>query len=220
MSTQLHADQHLVSALACDFSLEILRQLKAEGMTTNEVVERLPGITHGAVHACLKNLWGAGLLFRFRSEVNDQWWANKKRIAEVAARLSECAALLPERDLEAITKLSRENVHLSRLARFFNVSYRIEILRAVQEQPATMMEILQRFLPKVSPSMLAGSLQTLEEYDLVFTKPTLARREVARTCAKEYNITWKGTVALEALNSSRPLRDIFEFVGPDGTSTC
>lgn len=220
MSTQLHADQHLVRALACDLSLEILRHLKADGMTTDQLAERLPGVTHSAVHTCLKHLWRAGLLLRFRFEVNDQWWANKKGISEAAARLSDCAATLPTRDLDTISRLSRENAHLSRLTRFFSISYRIDILRALGKQPATMMEILPSFLPNVGPSVVTMSLRTLEEYGLLSAKPKLFRKEGPRTCAKEFSITEKGTVALDALHGKRPLRDIFDFVAPDRTSPC
>jgi DNA-binding HxlR family transcriptional regulator len=209
-------DQHLVSALGCELSFDILRLLKTDGMTTRELFEKLPGTRTHTVYTCLENLWRAGLLFRLRCDKTYEWWPNRKGITDAAARLLEYSAMIPQRDLETISKLSDQNSVISRQAKFIEVSYRAEILRAVRNQPATMSEISHRIASRVGPAALSVSLQTLEIFKLIASRLILIPKPVGGFHTKQYTITPKGVIALEALHGDRPLRDILKAGALDG----
>jgi hypothetical protein len=123
-------------ALAGDFSFEILLKLKTDGKTTEELMDMMPdALAYDAVLACLENLWRVGLLFRIRSGKTYEWWANGEGIANAAALLSDCVPMIPRRDLETISKLSDENAFVARVAGFFSVAGRVDILQAVLYRP-------------------------------------------------------------------------------------
>lgn len=204
---QASPDQHLVSALGRELSFDILRLLKTDGMTTRELFEKLPDARAHWVITCLEDMWRAGLIFRLRRENTYEWWASKKGIADAAARLLEYSAMIPQRDLETISKLSNRNAAISRLAKFIEVSYRAEILRAVRNHPSTMSEISHRIAARVGPAALSLSLQTLETFDLISARLILIPKPVGGFHTKQYTITPKGVVALDALRGDRPLRD-------------
>lgn len=195
------AEGLLTSVLTYDFAFDILEQLKTDGMTTGELADKLHGgPTRKAVGACLNRLYGAGLLFRFRSDKTFEWWANRKAIADAAVRLTEIAAMLPERNLEMISEVSRRNASVSRLTRFFLISYRRDILQTVRDRPATPGEISKRISARVGPQAINESLQILQELGLVAVNIRLISKLVGGFHVKQYNITPEGIAALHALD--------------------
>jgi hypothetical protein len=219
--SQSNAERLLVSVLNYDFAFEILKQLKANGMTTGELIDNLPGgPAPTAVRACLNRLQGAGLLFRFRSDTKSEWWVNRKGIADAAARLTAIAAMLPERNLEMISEVSRQNASISRFTRFFAIAYRRDILQTLRKHPSTPGEIYKSISPGVGPHAINASLQTLEEFDLVAVNVRIINKPVGGFRVKQYNITHKGTVALDALQSGRPLSEVLTAVRPVETRPC
>jgi DNA-binding PadR family transcriptional regulator len=210
-----NAETLLVSALTYDFAFDILEQLKTVGMTTGELVDKLPGgPAHNAVCACLKRLRGAGLLFRFRSDARYEWWVDRSGIAAAAARLTEFAATIPERNLDMISEELRKKASISRLTKFFAISYRRDILQTLRKHPSTAGEIYKNISPGVGPNAIILSLHMLEEFGLVAIKTTFLNKQVGRLIVKRYNITHRGTVALDALQGDRPLLDILKAVRP------
>ena len=165
LKSHSNAERLLVSALTYDFAFEILKQLKTDGMTTGELANKLPGgPARKSVCECLNRLQGAGLLFRFRSDSTSEWWVNRKGIADAAARLTEFAATIPERNLEMISAASRQNASISRMTKFFAISYRRDILQTLQKHPSTPGEVYKSISPDVGPNAINASLQMLEEF--------------------------------------------------------
>ena len=210
-----NAERLLVGALTDDFAFEILMQLKTSGMTTGQLVAKLPGgPAHKAVCACLNRMHGAGLLFRIRSDKTFEWWVNRKGIADAAARLTEFAAMLPERSLEMISEASRQNAYVLRVARFFAISYRRDILQTLRKCPATPGEIFRRISPRVGPHAINGSLQLLQELGLVEGNVKLISKQVGGFQVKQYNITPEGTAALQAFASESSVMETAGLANP------
>ena len=197
-----NVEGQIVSSLTDDFAFEILEQLKSDGMTTGELIDKLPGgPPRKAVCACLNRLHGAGLLFRFRSDKTSEWWVNRKGIADAAARLTEIVALLPERSLETISAVSRQNASVLRLTKFLSVSYRRDILQTLEKGPATPGEIYRCISPRVGPHAINESLQILHELRLVAVNMKLISKQVGGFQVKQYSITPEGAAALHSFTS-------------------
>ena len=208
-----NAEGLLISALTDDFAFEILEQLKTGGMTTGQLADKLPGgPARKAVCACLNRLHGAGLLFRFRSDNTFEWWVNRKGIADAAARLTEIVAMLPEQSLETISEMSRQNAYISRLAKFFAIAYRRDILQTLRKRPATPGEIYRCISPRVGPHAINESLQILQSLGLVAVTMRLISKQVGGFQVKQYNITPEGTATLHAFASDSPVMEIVRTV--------
>jgi E3 ubiquitin-protein ligase DOA10 len=202
----LNAEELLVSAPTDDLAFEILMQLKTSGRTATQLAEKLPGgPTRKAVCACLDRMHIAGLLFQLRSDNSFEWWANRKGIADAAARLTEIAAMLPERSLEMISEESRQNAYVSRLTKFFAMSYRRDILQTLQKHPATPGEIFRRISPRVGPHAIHESLRILLELGLVAAKVMLITRQAGGFQVKQYSLTPKGIATFHMFSSENPV---------------
>lgn len=211
---------HFATALACDYSLEILQHLQSRGMTVSELEGKLSGPSnHRMVCACLENLRVAGLLFRFRFGVTVQWWPNSKGISEVAARLAECAAMIPKHDFETVSELARQYDLIWQMTKFFEIIHRREILQKLRTGPAIISEINKNIETCVSENAVRNSLQKLEEYGLISTSQVSISHYILRGYqVTSYCITQKGVLTLDALQSRRSLYDIFHVDAPNGTS--
>ena len=134
------------SARNCCLSLDTLLKLKSVGKTTSEIMEMFTDLyTCNSILTCLENPWRIGLIFRIRSGKTYEWWANGVGIAKAAFLLSDCAAVIPKRDLKTIFALSEQNAFISRVAGFFSVAGRVDILQAVLYRPMAMQKILSGF---------------------------------------------------------------------------
>ena len=174
-------------------------------MTTDELIDKLPGGTpRKALRAYLNRLHGAGLLFRFHSDKTFEWWVNRKGIAEAAARLTEIAAMLPDRGLETISEASRKNAFGSRLTKFFAISYRRDILQTLEKRSATPGEICGFISPNVGPHAINENLQILHELGLVAVNVKLINKQVGGFQVKQYTITPKWVNVLHAFKSDSP----------------
>jgi DNA-binding HxlR family transcriptional regulator len=214
----LTRDKNFTRVRSCDFSFEILLKLNSDGKTTQELMDMLPNVVaYSALLTCLENLRRLGLIFRVRSGKTYEWWANGEGIADTATLLSDFAAVIPRRDLEAVSRLSEENAFVSRVAGFFSVAGRVDILQAVLHRPLAMREIFERISVRVSPSKLVALLQTLEEWGLISSDLTLVRKEVGGLHSKKYQINGKGRIILDALRGVRPLRDVLKVSERDAT---
>ena len=165
--SHLTADKLLLSALTCDFTFEILKQLTTQGMTTGALLGKLPNSpNHKALSACLNRMQGAELLFRIRTDITSEWWLNRMGIAEAGARLTEIASMLPERSLETIYKESRQNASALRLTKFFSIPYRRDILRTLSNREATPGEIFKEISSGVGQRWprLFGQLFRLDKW--------------------------------------------------------
>ena len=201
-----NVEGQIVSSLTDDFAFEILEQLKSDGMTTGELIDKRPGgPPRTAVCACLNRLHGAGLLFRFRSDKTSEWWVNRKGIADAAARLTEIVALLPERSLETISAVSRQNASVLRLTKFFSISYRRDILQTLRKRPATPGEILKKISPVVDLPAINVSLRNLEEFSLIAGYTKLINKNLGGFLVKQYSITPEGSATLDALERDNSL---------------
>jgi hypothetical protein len=211
----LNAEELLVSAPTDDLAFEILMQLKTSGRTATQLAEKLPGgPTRKAVCACLDRMHIAGLLFQLRSDNSFEWWANRKGIADAAARLTEIAAMLPERSLEMISEESRRNAYALRLTKFFAMSYRRDILQTLRKRPATPGEIFRRISPRVGPHAINESLQILQNLGLVAARTRLISKQVGGFQAKQYNITPQGVAALQAFATDNPVMETAGLAKP------
>ena len=130
---------------------------------------------------------------------------NRKGIADAAARLTEIVALLPERSLETISAVSRQNASVLRLTKFFSISYRRDILQTLRKRPATPGEIYGCISPRVGPHAINESLQILQELGLVSVNMRLISKQVGGFQVKQYNITSEGTATLHAFESDSSL---------------
>jgi len=201
-----------------DLSFDILLKLKSEGKTTSEIMDMFTDVsTCNSISTCLENLWRIGLIFRIRSGKTYEWWANGVGIANAAFLLSDCAAVIPKRDLKTIFALSEQNAFISRVAGFFSVAGRVDILQAVLYRPMAMQEIFERISLQVSPSKLVVLLQTIEKLGLISSNVILVRKEVGGFNSKKYKINRKGIIVLDALRGFRPIRDVLKVGEQDKT---
>jgi hypothetical protein len=195
----------------CDLSFHVLLKLKSEGKTTKEIMELFSDVTtYGSILTCLENLRRIGLIFRIRSGKTYEWWANGVGIANAAFLLTDCAAVIPKRDLKTISALSEQNAFISRVAGFFSVAGRVDILQAVLYRPMAMQEIFERISMQVSPSKLVVLLQTIEKLGLISSNFIIVRKEVGGFKSKEYKINRKGIIVLDAIRGFRSLRDVLK----------
>lgn len=207
--SRLTSDKLLLSALTYGFAFEILKQLKTQGMTTRALLGKLPNSpSHKALSVCLNRMQGAGLLFQIRTDATSEWWLNRMGIADAGVRLTEIAAMLPERSLETISKVSRQNASALRLTQFFSIPYRREILRALSKREATPGEIFKDISSDVGLPAITVSLRMLQEFGLVSSEIKLINKALGGFLVKQYHITSEGSamvVAFERDNSLQPI---------------
>lgn len=101
--------------------------------------------------------------------------------------------MLPERSLEMISEESRQNAYVLRLAKFFTMPYRRDILQTLRKRPATPGEIFRRISPRVGPHAINESLQIIQNLGLVAAKTRLISKQVGGFQAKQCNITPEGS---------------------------